>query len=155
MDHSLSTCECVPVTQDATRHQAANAAQATDTTWSGLLHSTDSMDVGNIAVAGDMSEARRGVRCEGSSSYCSRVVKLRTNFVPRQSFRIPRMTHKSSSTLRSADWCARGGARDLRRAMAVDTVALTIGLLSAFIVVVALAAQIRYSRYSKLSLIHI
>ena len=33
--------------------------------------------------------------------------------------------------------------------MAVDTVALTIGLLSAFIVVVALAAQIRYSRYSK------
>mgnify|MGYP006889572173 FL=1 len=33
--------------------------------------------------------------------------------------------------------------------MAVDTVVLTIGLLSAFIVVVALAAQIRYSRYRK------
>jgi hypothetical protein len=64
MDHSLSTCECVPVTQDATRHQAANAAHATVTTWSGLPQSSDSMDVGNIAVAGDI--ARRGVRGEGS-----------------------------------------------------------------------------------------
>ena len=80
MDHSLSTCECVPVTQDATRHQAANAAQATDTTWSGLLHSSDSMDVGNIAVAGDMSEARRGVRCEGSSTVVVLLNSL-TNFL--------------------------------------------------------------------------